>query len=263
MSKTLNLCEYLLYEGRRYSALGVDRRALRSFAHLIRLRDLSPEIAEETQICLAELSLKQRKFAKARRHLTAALAHSAANPVSHYLIATAHAEDPRGDRGLALYHYRQCLHLDPENAQYHCDAGLFALNFRRTREGICWLNRAAELAPDDAEILEEVIRGLQEYGRRDEAQILARSAFFRNHRNPRFQRLWHDFAFRQLEKRQCRLKTPQPIRRTIIENKVSLPFLKLTIETPTGRKLVRQDGPSGPPKPHLPRIARLSDQMHA
>jgi len=263
MSRTLNLCEHLLYEGRRYSALGVDRRALRSFGHLARLRDLSPDIAEETQLRLAELSLKQRKFAKARRHLAAALAHDPTNPECHFMLACSHAEDPKGDRRLALHHYRRSVYLDPENPRYHCDAGLFAVEYGDAQGGLDWLRRAAELAPDDAEVIGDVVRVLKEQGCRDEAQCLARVAFFRNSRNPRFQRLWHDFRFQQLQERQRRSQKHQQVRSAVAEGSICLPFLKLTVQTPVGRKLVRRDGPSGPPPPHLVRLTRLPDQMHA
>ena len=40
MSRTLNLCEHLLAEGRRFHQLGVDDRAERIFASLTRLREI-------------------------------------------------------------------------------------------------------------------------------------------------------------------------------------------------------------------------------
>jgi tetratricopeptide (TPR) repeat protein len=263
MSRTLNLCEYLLYEGRRYYALGVDRRALQSFGHLARLRSLSPDIAEETQLYLAKLLLKQRNFAKARRHLTAALAHDSANPDCHYLLACCHEDDPKGNRRLALLHYRRCLKLDPDNPRYYCDAGIFALSQGHEQLGTKWLQHTADLTMDDSEVIDDVIRCLQEHGHHDKAQRVARTAFFRNHRNPAFQRLWQAFRYRLLQSEQRRSQGNSRIRRVPVDKKVRLPFLKLTIETPNGRKLVRQDGPSRTPPPHFIQLPTLPDQKHA
>jgi tetratricopeptide (TPR) repeat protein len=263
MSRTLNLCEHLLYEARRFWTLGVDRRALRIFSHLAALPDLPSDMAEETQLRLAELSLKQRKFAKARRHLAVALALEPANPESHYQLASSHADDSRGDRKLALRHFRRSLELDPENPRYLCEAGLFAGRCGEIEQGLNWLRCAAELAPDDPDVIGDVVSGLQEQGHEDEARGIARAAFFRNSRNPRFQRLWNDFRFQQLRDRQKRVHNRRVVRRAEAEGRICLPFLKLTVETPAGRKLVRRDGPSGTPPPHLRHLARLSQQKHA
>src|SRR5437660_6973194 len=57
MSRTLNLCEHLLSQGRHFQQLGVDHRALRSFTRLTGLRELPGPVAEEAQSRLAELLL--------------------------------------------------------------------------------------------------------------------------------------------------------------------------------------------------------------
>ena len=263
MSRTLNLCEHLLYEGRRFWSLGVDRHALRTFANLSRLGELPADIAEETQRRLAELCLKQRKFAKARRHLAAALSHDPNNSESHHMLACSHAEDQRGDRGLAIRHFRQSVQLDPENPIYHRDAGKFALKHGKPQLGLAWLRRAVELAPDDAEVIRDVVSSLQKCGNSTEAQSIARAAFFRNSRSPHFQRLWHDFRFQQLQEHQHRVQKSRIVRHAVAEGRICLSFQRLTIDTPRGRKLVRQDGPSGPRPSHLLRSGIFANQQHA
>ena len=107
MSRTLNLCEHLLARGRQFCTVGAFDRAQRIFTGLARLRDLPDDVAEETQSKLAEFLLRERKFAKARRHLAAALEYDNLNPIYHHLMAIALEDDPRGDRNLALKHYRR------------------------------------------------------------------------------------------------------------------------------------------------------------
>jgi Tfp pilus assembly protein PilF len=263
MSMTLNLCNHLLAQGRHFNELGVDERALRSFSHLARLRELPVGVANATQFHLGELLLKQRKFAKARRHLAACLAHDPADAETHYMMAFAHQEDRRGNRQAGLAHYRECVRLDSENALYHCDAGLFALGQGEQEEGLYLLRRAAELAAEDVEILGDIVRGLQEHGHFEEARAIARTAMFHNSRDRRFQQLWNDVRFQevrheQLQAQKYRVRNPA---RNAPNN--TLPFLKLTVETATGRKLIRQDRGAGALPPHLPRFARLSGKKHA
>jgi tetratricopeptide (TPR) repeat protein len=263
MSRTLNLCEHLLAEGRRFHQLGVDDRAERIFASLTRLRDLPGDIAEDTHYHLAELLLKKRKFASARRHLAAALAFAPQDAYYHYLMAAAYEDDRRGDRDLALEHYRRALELEPEEPMYHCDAGLFALRHGAVDEGLSYVRRAVELAPDDIEIIGEVVQGLQEINHFDEARSIARAALFRNAENRQFQQLWNDCRFQELHARQQRVRKKRMVRRAVAEGRICLPFVQMTVETPKGRKLIRTDGPSRTPPPHLLRFPRLSGKKHA
>jgi tetratricopeptide (TPR) repeat protein len=263
MSRTLNLSEHLLAEGRKYQNLGVDDRAQRIFADLARLRDLPAHVSEETQCRLAELLLKQRKFARARRHLAAALTYDGQNPIYHHLMAVALEEDSKGDRDLALRHYRRCVQLEPDEPVYHCDAGLFALKHGAVDEGLSYLRRAVELAPDNVDIIAEVVRGLQDEGHHDEARQIAKAALFRNSSDARFQRLWNDSRFQEIHQQQQRANRKRLVRRAVAEGRICLPFMQMTVETPSGRKLVRTDGPSRTPPPHLLRFARLSGKKHA
>ena len=263
MSRTLNLCQHLLAQGRRFHRLGADQHALRTLTRLARLRELPSPIAEEAQGRLAELFLKQGKFARARRHLAAALAHRPDHAPHHHLMAVALEEDLKGDRDLALEHHRRSVEFDPGNPCYQCDAGLFALRHGAADEALAYLRRAVELAPDDAALVGEVVRGLQDEGHFEEARQIARAALFRNGRDPLFQRLWNDCRFQELHHRQQRVQKRRLARRAAAEGRVCLPFLQLTVETPNGRKLVRRDGPSHTPAPHLLRLSRMSDRKHA
>jgi Tfp pilus assembly protein PilF len=263
MSRTLNLCTHLLTQGRNYHTLGADSLAQRTLTRLARLRDLPAPVAEEAQGRLAELMLKQGKFAQARRHLAAALSHDPKHAPYHHLMAIALEEDRRGNRDLCLEHYRRCVELDPENAGYLCDAGLFALRHGAVDEGLSYLRRAVELAADDAELIGEVVRGLQDEEQFDEARGIARTCLFQNGRDVRFHRLWNDCRFQELHHDQRRSQHRKAVRRAVAEGRICLPFEQLTVETPRGRKLVRRDGASRAPAPHLLRLKRLSGKKHA
>src|SRR5690348_7556840 len=75
MSITLNLVENLLVMARKYQEMGQPQEAHRVLTHLCAFKELPADAAEETQVRLAEIALKRRKYAAARRRLLAALKH--------------------------------------------------------------------------------------------------------------------------------------------------------------------------------------------
>src|SRR4051812_9819715 len=105
MATILNVFDHLLARGKRLQALGRNRDAGAVFTRLAGLRLLPGPVAEEAQLRLAELALKRRRFAQARRHLTAALRHQPDSARYHFLLATAlQGED--GDLDRAAEHFR-------------------------------------------------------------------------------------------------------------------------------------------------------------
>src|SRR6516165_3949935 len=188
MSMTLNLADRLLSMGRHFRELGRNQDALRILGRLAGFRDLAPEVAEETQVHLAEIQLARQHFTRARRHLTAALVHQPQSARYHYLMATALAGDPRADHTRAADHYRQSLKLHPEQPACLAEYGLLALRLGQTDEGLASLLRAVELAPNDATVVGSLAQGLTEEGRREEARSILRAALFRNPRSIAFRK---------------------------------------------------------------------------
>src|SRR5262245_10936674 len=116
MSTTLNLVDRLLARGRHFQEIGRDHDALQMLGKLAGFRELPAAVAEETQARLAEINLRRKRPRKARRHLTAALAHQPESARYHYLMARAVEADRRGDPERALEHYRRSLAINPDQA---------------------------------------------------------------------------------------------------------------------------------------------------
>jgi tetratricopeptide (TPR) repeat protein len=262
----LNLAETLLARGRHYQDLGRSQDALRIFNQLSGFRMLPPEVAEETQFRLAELYLLRGKFRKARRLLTAALTNEPGNAMAHSLMALSFAEDPRGDKQLAAEHYRRSLRLDPSQPDILAEFGLFALRLGQTDEGLRCLRQASELAPDDPDIVQMVVEGLQEADRAEEARLFLQAALFRNSRDTRFRKLWDDFRFHHLRLEQERSRRQARAVQEVDEPAL-LPFIPRSPDRPAPqrvkRKIIRHDGPSQPSGPHSPRVSELPDRHHA
>ena len=106
VSKTLDLAQQALALGRHYLRQGRDLEALDILGKLVRLGQLEPAVAEQTQIHLAEIHLRRRDFAQARRHINVALAYQPAKAEYHHMMAMAVEDDPEADPRRAMQHYR-------------------------------------------------------------------------------------------------------------------------------------------------------------
>jgi len=267
MDTTLNLIEHLLAMARKYQDLGRAQDALRILTRLTSFRDLPGPAAEEAVVRLAEIQLKRRKYRRARRHLTAALRHQPAEGRYHYLMGTACLAEGRGDPERAAEHFRRALELEPTLVKCLLDFGLLAIRLGQTDEGLARLRQAAELSPDDPQVIARLVKGLRQTGRSDEARAVLRAALFRNPRLPRFRRLWQEFQFHQLRQEQERQRQDRQKLADDADEPVLLPFVRLVTDavndpTPEPPDGIRADGPTTVSGPHLPWSSRRSDQRH-
>jgi Tfp pilus assembly protein PilF len=266
MKATLNLVDHLLAMGRRYQELGRQRDALAVLTRLSGFRELPAAAAEETQVRLAELHLRRRRYARARRHLTAALRHQPDNARYHYLMAGSLHADDQGDCERAVAHYRRSLELDPGQVRCRADYGLLLVRQGEVEDGLGRLREAVERAPENAEVLGKLVKALRLAGRSDEARSALRAALFRNPRSPRFRKLWGDYQYQEL-RRQRQAERRGGSGDGADEGPVLLPFVRLVQDTPSGAgcpTILRHDEaePGSSKAPHLGRSRRRPDQRH-
>jgi tetratricopeptide (TPR) repeat protein len=265
MSRTLNLVDHLLARGRRLHQFGQLRAATRTLRKLSTFEGLPSNATQEIHAEMAELRLAQQQFAKARRHLTVLLAQAPGHAVYHYQMARAHELDKEGEPSAALEHYRRALELDPDQPQWLCDFGLLTIAVGDDEEeGVAALRRAAELAPDDPEVLGKVADGLSQTDHDEEAARLLSAAQFRNIKDGRFKLLLTHFRFQQLLREQ---ETSQA--RFCIDDEEAPTILRFPDHAPDGKRLpvaqkrFRRDRPAPAQPPHFPRPARLPRRKHA
>ncbi len=174
MSMTLNLVDRLLAAGRNLHKLGREQDALHIFSRLSGFRQLPAEVAEETQVRLAEISLHRERYKRARRHLTAVLRYQPDNPRYHCMMAHALEDDERCDPEHAALHYRRSLQIDPNNTDCLCDYGRLALRLGHAKEGLKCLRKAVELSPNDPHAVECLAQELTQTGQMEEARTALR-----------------------------------------------------------------------------------------
>jgi tetratricopeptide (TPR) repeat protein len=259
VSTTLNLIDTLLNRGRYLQQLGRHHDALRVLSRLAGFRDLPAGVAEEAQFRLGELQLRRRRYARARRHLAAALRHRPDNARYHYLLAGALDSGRAGDPGRAAEHYRTSLDLDPTQTDCLCAAGALALRLGQTEEGLRRLRAAAGLAPDDLKVLAKVVAGLRLANRADEARGRLLAARFRHPRDGRYLQLWNQFQFQHARRAQDALGRAKTT--AAQGGPVLLPFVRPEGAGKRPARLrghtARHDGPAAP------RRAGRPDQRHA
>jgi len=251
MSRTLNFAQHILEKGRNLLQQGQTYAASRLLDRLSSHRQLPKTVAEETHFRLAEVHLNNGHLKKARRRLCAALLLNQDNVQYHFLMAKAAWEDENCDPRRALTHYRRCTQLAPRDPAYWCALGLNALDQDEKEEGLKALRQAAQLAPDDYDILSQVAEGLREEGAWEEAKDLLKTAIFRNSGNHRMRELWDHHQFHLLHAEQ--IKKPAHKKSPRI-----LPFKTSMTKITQGAKRIRRDPPSGIPGPKSPAPRRVS-----
>src|SRR5262245_33338111 len=142
MSRTLNLYDRLLALGRNLHELQQDAAALHYLERLAALHDLPAELAEQAQVCLADIYLRKRQYRRARRHLKIALLYRPDSARYHYLMATALVKGRAKDLARATAHYERALELDAEQPRCLADFGLLCVRTGRSEEGLAALTRA-------------------------------------------------------------------------------------------------------------------------
>jgi tetratricopeptide (TPR) repeat protein len=258
MNATLNFIDRLVTQGRKLQQLGMTNEAASLWSRLAALQSLPPAVADEVQATLAEIHLNGGKYPRARRHLAVVLTQHPEDAQTHYLFACAHAEDDRGDRQLALSHFRRAMNLAPGEPAYLAAFGLLAIEQGERDNGLTALRSALELAPDDPEIVAQVADGLRQQNV-EEARAVARAALFRNPRDGRFRKVWNDLQFSCLRAEQVSRRRTQPLD----EEPILLPFIRPRSKTKSHRagRAVRRDRPSRPSRPHY--LPGRVDKKHA
>jgi Tfp pilus assembly protein PilF len=254
-----------LARGRNLQQLGRDHDALRLFRRLAAFGDLPADIAEETQACLAQLYLNQRRYRQARRHLAAALTYQPENAGYHYLMARAEYAEDTGDPHQAAEHYRKSIELDPNQPRCCAEYGRLAFDQEKIEEGIQALVQAIELAPNDPEPVCQLVRGLCEAHRTEEAQQVLQAARFRNPADRRFLQLWQDFQFQQLLEAQVVARREEAAA-TPDGDPTLLPFQRPTTAARTGclgRRHFRRDSATPPAPPHSTMPSPYPEQRQA
>lgn len=260
MSRTLNLYDRLLAIGRNLHKLQQDSDALHYLARLAALNDLPAEVAEEAQVCLAEVYLRKRKYRRARRHLSIALLCRPGSARYHYLMAMALTKGRGKDFARATAHYERSLELDPEEPRCLAAFGLLCVHTGRTEEGLGALSRAVDLAPNDPILVAKLVKGLCRAKRCGEAQRVLLAAQFRNRGDRRFRALWNDFRFRRLRRQQLRHAWGEDGTMNGSSSPL-LPFARPVDDRPLGPE-VRIDGAQPLPVPHRRRPRPRADWKH-
>lgn len=197
MQATINMAQALLEQGKGLWEQDRYEEATRVLSRLLGLRAIPAETAERAQFYLADMQLAQGHYAKARRHLSAAIA-SGGSGDTHFMMACALDWDEQADPRRAYAHYRQAVTLEPGQPLYSSAYALMRIRQKsgRTkfdREALRRLRAAVAAEPEDPDIAYNYAAGLLQMGRHGEAEFALRRARKRWPGHPAFEELWQDY----------------------------------------------------------------------
>ena len=259
MVPILSLAEHLLARGRRLRSAGLFTHASQPLEKVLSLPGQTMEISAETHAILAEMSLRRRKYSRARRQLRAALDILPSCPHFLYLMGCAleqrQAELPASSSRLemAAASYLACLEHDTNHIAARTALGALRVRQGRMEEGLSILRYGLSLAPDRFESLLALYCGLRRSGCHREARELLGQAKFRFRGNLRFRMLESRVQFRRSMASQRRQAIGQP--RVIPFLRIADPIPEMDQSPSNTTRILRQDGPGMPSVPFALRKA--------
>jgi tetratricopeptide (TPR) repeat protein len=225
MEPSVNLLDRLLTQGRHLLHLGRRVDARKRLEKLLAFPEVPLEQRIEAHQLLADIYLDAQCYRKARRHLLAALAIQPDCAETHYQLAVVLDLEPDQQPKRAAKYFRKAVELLPDEARYWSGYGQICLRMGREKAALGAFIAAADLAPMDFDVIDEVTDGFCFLGREEDARSVLMAARFRLGHNPELEQLWNRFRFLQLHRKQ---QTSQR-RKALAEGEaIVLPFVPAT-----------------------------------
>jgi tetratricopeptide (TPR) repeat protein len=253
MGASINLLERLLSQGRRLLELGRRGDARRRLEKLLAFQEAPAEMRVEAHRLMADLHLDGQCYRKARRHLLAALGLAPDTAETHYQLGVAFDLDPNIEPKRAARHFKKAVELEPDNARYWSGYGQICVRRGKEKSAFGAFVAAADLAPMDLDVLDEVTEGLCFLGREEDARAVLMAARFRLGHTTELEQLWNRFRFLQLHRRQ---QADRRRKALAAGEAVVIPFVPANKEpsSPEGEPGILRHDRFSRPAPHSPRL---------
>ena len=155
-------------EARRYIEKGDYDRAIETYRYIIIRYDDSDLAVEHANAYLGDILLTLRKLALAEDHLKKAIGYAPDKPHYHYLLGFTYSVMEEWQKAISALEV--AIQLEPNNGEYVGAFGWAVFNGGDRAEGLAQLHRAAELAPDNANILTDLAAAFFTMGNLDKAE---------------------------------------------------------------------------------------------
>ena len=257
MNPSINLLDRLLSQGRRLLFMGRRIEARRRLEKLLALPEVSESQRIEAHQLLADIHLDVQCYRKARRHLVAALGLRPNCADTLYRLAVTLDLDPGADPKRSAKYYRKALENKPDEARYWSGYGQICLRLGKERAAYGAFVAAADLAPNDTDILDEIADGLCFLGKNEDARSVLTAARFRLGHDAELEQLWNRFRFLELHRKQQATKR----QKALDEGAAAvLPFVpsKATSGAPKGEPGILRHDRFSQPAPHAARLPGLN-----
>lgn len=254
MNSSINLLDRLLTQGRRLVFMGRYGEARRPLEKLLALPEVPVQQRIEAHQLLGEIHTDNQCYRKARRQYLAALGLQPDCAETHYRLAVTLDLDPEVDPKRAARHFRKALELKPDEARYWSGYGQICVRIGKEKTAYGAFIAAADLAPMDVAIIDEIADGLCFLGKEEDARSVLVGARFRLGHDSELEQLWNRFRFLQLHAEQ---QSARRLRALAEGEAVILPFIpsREMRETVGDPVILRHDRFSAP----VPHAAQMND----
>jgi tetratricopeptide (TPR) repeat protein len=257
MNSSINLLERLLSQGRRFFFMGRHVESRRRLEKLLALPDVPEHQRIEAHQLLADIHLDAQCYRKARRHLIAALGLRPNCAETLFSLGVTLDMDPDVDPKRAAKYFKKALENKPDEPRYWSGYGQVCLRLGKEKAAYGAFVAAADLAPNDADVLDEITDGLCFLGKEEDARSVLMAARFRLGHSAELDQLWNRFRFLQLHRKQ-----QASIRRKALDagEAVILPFVptKETSGEPKGEAGILRHDRFSRPMPHSARLPGMN-----
>ena len=202
MNPAINLFDRLLTQGRRLIFAGRMMEARRRLEKLLAFPEVPESVRIEAHQLLADIQLDNQCYRKSRRHLLAALGLAPSCAETLYRLAVNLDLDPDADPKRAAKYYRKALKLKQDEPRYWSSYGQICLRLGKEKAAYGAFVAAADLAPMDTEVIEEIADGLCFADREEDARSVLMAARFRLGHDAELEGIWNRFRFLQLQRKQ-------------------------------------------------------------
>ncbi len=252
MNPSINLLDRLLSQGRRLVFMGRFIEGRRRLEKLLAFPEVPAHQRIEAHQLLADVHIDSQCYRKARRHLLAALGLQPGCAETHYRVAVTLDLDPDVEPKKAAKHFRKALELKPDESRYWSGYGQICLRIGKEKAAYGAFIAAADLAPMDVAIVDEIADGLCFLGKEEDARSVLIAARFRLGHNAELEQLWHRFRFLQLHREQQAARR----RQALAEGEaVILPFVPSIQPRETkGEPVILRHDRFSRPTPHATRL---------
>lgn len=201
MLLVLSMARRLLQLGRKRLEQFQRDEGLRILRRLLTLPNVPPAVLAKANFLIAQVQYDHEEFQAAHERLAQVVTQAPNNANYHFWLAASTENLPANNAKMSLAHYALAARLAPHDGR---KTSVYACKLVATKaraKGLRLLEKVYVRHQNNAAVLENVVEGLLEADRVDDAELVVRRACYQHQDNPAFQSLKCRFRIRMVQRK--------------------------------------------------------------